>query len=259
MRYIFFLVLIFFCLSLNAQDLIIKANGEKIPCKVIEITPELIKFNKTSIKDGPLFSIYIAEVDTIVFSNGYKEVIDHSIKTEEDLNSDIFIDTRDGKEYKTIKIGKQTWFAENLAFETDNSWCYKKNDGYCDQYGRLYNFESAKSACPSGWHLHSDDEWMLLEIELGMVEGAQEFGWRGVSPGQGLLLKVGGGSGFEAKLAGYKNQGYWNLGEEAYFWTSSNYRNSKGYYVVRFLNKRASISREYKEATAGLSVRCIKD
>jgi len=260
MKQISIFVFLLLSISLNAQDLIKKTNGEEIPSKVIEITPELIKYKKTTIKDGPMYSIYITDVEMIIFADGNKEIFDHSL--DKNLNvesSDVFLDTRDNKNYKTVKIGKQIWFAENLAFEIENSWCYKKKEEYCEKFGRLYAYESAIKSCPSGWHLPTDEDWQELEIELGMIDAVEEFGWRGTSPGQGLLLKKGGGSGFEAKFAGYKADGFWDIDNATYFWTSSKYKNSKGYSWIRFLNNRASIKREYKINSAGLSVRCIKD
>jgi len=73
-----------------------------------------------------------------------------------------FTDYRDGKTYKTVRIGNQTWMAENLNFNNLNSWCNQ-----CETYGRLYNYEAALTSCPSGWHLPSDDEWSILMSNCG--------------------------------------------------------------------------------------------
>jgi uncharacterized protein (TIGR02145 family) len=73
-----------------------------------------------------------------------------------------FKDSRDGKKYKTVKIGKQTWMAENLNFETPNSYCYHNSLDSCSKYGRFYTWEDAMNACPVGFHLPSGSEWLDL-------------------------------------------------------------------------------------------------
>ena len=71
-------------------------------------------------------------------------------------------DARDGQTYKTVTLGDQTWLAQDLNYETDNSWCFQNDPANCETYGRLYNWEAAMNACPAGWHLPSDQEWSKL-------------------------------------------------------------------------------------------------
>jgi hypothetical protein len=81
-----------------------------------------------------------------------------------------FTDPRDGQTYATIKINSQTWFAENLNYVTSNSWSYNNDTANGNIYGRLYIWEAALTACPSGWSLPSDDQWKQMEMALGMSQ-----------------------------------------------------------------------------------------
>lgn len=72
------------------------------------------------------------------------------------------VDGRDHRMYKTIEIDSMTWFAENLRYVTDSSWCYNNDTTHCRDYGRLYRPDNAAKACPKGWHLPSAAEWKRL-------------------------------------------------------------------------------------------------
>jgi len=65
-------------------------------------------------------------------------------------------------------IGTQVWMTKNLNYApASGSWCYGNNTDSCAVYGRLYDWNTALTVAPSGWHLPNDAEWQILIGYLG--------------------------------------------------------------------------------------------
>lgn len=143
----------------------------------------------------------------------------------------VFLDVRDYNLYPLIKIGNQTWFAENFRYNAAGSFYNTNNPD--SRYGRLYDWNTALTACPSGWHLPTDAEWNTLEIALGLSarDAGLSLQYRGTH-GPGMKSTTGwnnngngdNSSDFNAFPAGnYRSGSYYNLGDYAYFWSASEY------------------------------------
>jgi len=176
-----------------------------------------------------------------------------------------FTDERDGQTYRTVKIGGKVWMAQNLNYKTDNSWCYNYDDDNGDKYGRLYTWDSAKIACPDGWHLPSSDEWDDLISTVGGFDKAgnrlkAKDGWKynydNYTPGDGNNKYR-----FSALPGGFRipRGGFDSIGSFGYWWTATecgydekSHNRDMGYdggYVIRGRS----------EKDFGFSVRCVSD
>ena len=126
----------------------------------------------------------------------------------------LLTDARDGKIYKTVTIGSQTWMAENLIYE-GGSFCFKKSADSCAKYGQLYVWYAAKNACPSGWHLPDTSEWRSLYLAMGNDPYTMQ------ATGQADWPKATDAYGFSALPAGYYCTESWYDGSSANFWSST--------------------------------------
>jgi uncharacterized protein (TIGR02145 family) len=176
----------------------------------------------------------------------------------------------DIESYRTKKIGTQTWMAENLDYAVEGSKCYNNDSLNCVKYGRLYNWATAMTVCPSGWHLPSTEDWETL-LEYVQTDNGNAFtsGENASIAGKYLKAKSGwneGGNGedkysFAALPGGYilaggsLNGGYYGI-----WWSSSEKDDKNAYYTGMGYNHDGSGAWDhYGKSSFSLSVRCVKD
>ncbi len=216
------------------------------------------------------FFLLIGIIVASVVITGCKK--DNITETPPDETTGTFTDSRDGKIYNWAKIGNQVWMTENFAFKnTTGSWAYNDDENYVSIYGYLYDWNTAMSVVPNGWHLPSDNEWKELEMYLGMSQSeANDDGYRGTDEGKKIKSTTGWDSngngtdeiGFSALPSGYRNTNgsYDALGLNGGWW-SSTVDNSTGWVVFR--NVDSSNDRIWRgddgSKEDGVSIRCIKD
>ncbi len=189
----------------------------------------------------------------ITMQESVKTENDREYRNQDDGSTNIFTDPRDGKKYKTVKIGNQVWMAENLNYSS--GFCYQKAETNCDRYGRLYTWRDALKAPPEGWHLPSREEWDTL---ISKLAGKGENPYDQIMPG--------GSSGFNVLFGGSLNgdYGYRGLDSDAAFWSSSGTTGfAFGCKVCRDdrkvkLTQSRQRSQDYYNPFC-FSVRCIKD
>jgi uncharacterized protein (TIGR02145 family) len=171
-----------------------------------------------------------------------------------------FTDPRDGKEYKTVKIGEQIWLAENLNYNAKGSECYENNPANCAKYGRLYNWETAKKSCPKGWHLPSKSEYGILDEAVGGEDVAgkklkAKSGWNNNGNGTndyGFSALPGGN--------GYSDGSFYYVGYDGSWWSASENESNSGIAYYRDMDyDDDSAYWSYGNKTLLFSVRCLQD
>ena len=198
----------------------------------------------------------------------------------------------DGNEYETVLIGTQCWTKTNLrvapagATDATSSGAYSYTEPYyyvkpgvdAATNGYYYNWEAAKLACPSGWHLPSDAEWNTLEATVSGSDWQESYvtatayrgshagklagdGWSSSStagaPGNAADANHNA-SGFSAVPGGYWLDGFYGAGFGAYFWSSTE-SGSNSAWNRGLTYGSAGVGRNYNYRGYGFSVRCLRD
>jgi len=187
-----------------------------------------------------------------------------------------------GETYQTVVIGTQTWFKRNLNYAAKGSKCDNgialtdENTETCDKYGRLYDWATAMTACPDGWHIPSFEEWGNLMqyantncrigedrcakagTKLKAANGWNSYDGVPVGTDDYGFSALPGGDGVDGELCDVGYSGYW--------WGSNEYNSDGkeniggGYGLVMNINFSeefvliGSLDKNYF-----FSVRCLKD
>jgi uncharacterized protein (TIGR02145 family) len=207
----------------------------------------------------------------------------------------------DGNVYKTVSIGSQIWMAGNLNTTHFNDgsvipdgtllgaisgqpeqklwFAYNDNLANADTFGRLYTWYAANNShkiCPSGWHVPTDNDWNVLEVNLGMSaldtsvigDGNNLIGgklketgtmhWRPYNTGATDEINFGALPG---GYRTYREKDFDYKGELAVFWTSTTSKVlGQDYAMSRQLwYMWQNISKMNDLKIYAFSIRCLKD
>lgn len=240
------------------------------------------------------------EIRALAVNHNYLEAEDFAYVAinNRDLTSSTLKDTRDGRNYRTIKIGSQWWMAENLAYlpkvnlpsnysskeplyyvngySGNNLNAAKTNSNYT-KYGVLYNWLAANEACPDGWHLPSDTDWEQLAQFISDQKGPYtkiDNDWHEVGrhlkttgtieDGDGLWFKEyisAEGTdlfGFSGLPGESYHRKFYVPGKYGVWWKSSIEKYGYARNVVLSYDD-SRFRLRYSNKERGLSVRCVKD
>ena len=199
--------------------------------------------------------------------------------------------------YYTQTIGNQIWMAENLRTKKFNNnsdiplitsntawaalttpgccWYNNSESTYKNTYGAMYNWYSVNTGnlCPTGWHVPTDNEWVILINFLGgeniaglKLKEAGTDHWIGTNTGTNESGFTALPGGFRASLQGafwphniiYSINDYVYNDREGLWWSSTGY-NSTFAEMVLIGNKVDKVVRLPEPNGSGISVRCIKN
>lgn len=175
-----------------------KKYGQSVRCIKGDPSTAAIKSSSSSEASS---SSQSSSSETSVSSSSVLLATPCKTEAEDNCEYGTLTDSRDGQTYKTVKIGNQTWMAENLNYAylqpTDSldssSFCYNDSLKYCEKYGRLYFWSAVmdsaatwsengkgcgygvvctptfpvRGVCPAGWHIPNRDELYELVLAVG--------------------------------------------------------------------------------------------
>ena len=186
-----------------------------------------------------------------------KKAKEEALKKFIAVGGNALTDSRDGKTYRIVKIGTQIWMAENLDYAAEGSKCYDNESANCEIYGHLYNWNTAKKSCPSGWHLPSKNEWEVLDKAVG----GQEVAGKNLKANSGWNYDGNGTDEFDfsALPGGHGNSdgGFFYVGGTGNWWSATDGGASLAY--LRGINSSSNVDGGYNYKSNLFSVRCVQN
>lgn len=165
----------------------------------------------------------------------------------------VFVDLRDGQEYKWIKVGEQIWMTQNLRYKDSvGCYAYQRRWKKASKEGYLYTWDTAQAVAPDGWHIPSEAEYLALFQQLGTTNNNRI-----------VFEQILENGNFNFENSGFYNSRKNNYLRSPRFWTSTYGFSMKKdtlytYFGIYFRGECAWVSFTGYNTDA-YSVRCIKD
>jgi uncharacterized protein (TIGR02145 family) len=206
--------------------------------------------------------------------------------------------TYEGQTYKTIQIGSQCWFKENLNVgtmvngsgdQTNNGiiekYCFGNHPDDCNIYGGLYQWNEVmgysttpgvQGICPIGWHLPTDNEFCTLATFIDPSVYCDVTGYFGIDGGGKMksigTIEAGTGLWHDPNAGATNTSGFTSLPggvrfDDAVFNYQGNvvgFQSSTEMYATtnwlwHMNDINAAVARDNYSKSYGWSVRCLKN
>ncbi len=237
-----------------------KTNGDGEIWLDIAVETSLDTFSQTMTNLIQDSLYYVKAFATNSYGTGFGEVLsfvtDGRAYGEPCAGIETVTDERDGSVYGTVQMGDQCWLNRNMNINIGSNTCYNNIPDNCLEYGRLYDWETAVYACPSGFRLPTLDEigWLRFEV-ADAVELKSSEGWFDGNNGTNI-------SGFNAKPGGFQidPDNYYHLTQRSVFWTSDEAVSGIWFALINYDDLKMDIDYTLNSwSEPAMPVRCIKD
>ena len=167
---------------------------------------------------------------------------------------------KEGNRY-SLKVfpDNNLWMTANLKLNIPGSFCYENLNGNCEQFGRLYTWQSAQEGCKllgEGWRLPSENEWHQLRKYYG------EFPDDSIQNRKKAytVLLYGGSSDFNAVLGGARRiSGEYARGQaHGFYWTATETGSSMAWFGNFAKGSQSLYIQKDGEKLMAISVRCVR-
>ena len=193
----------------------------------------------------------------------------------------------DGNIYNTITLGTQQWTKENLKttrFSNGDSiatfslpinndtisifqWSYNQDSLNIPVYGRLYTWYAVtdiRNVCPTGWHVPSEVEWVILANFLGGdTIASDKMKETGTTHWLSTSNMVTNSSGFTALPGGMRGNptGFNGITTKGAFWSSTSWGTMvfPRAYTFSLQSTSSALHQSVSVANCGFAIRCVKD
>lgn len=198
------------------------------------------------------------------------------------IKDSTLVDTRNNKTYRIRRLNNLWWMIDNLNYPMEGtlfkkniyigtgSYCYNDDPANCEKYGQLYDYPSAKIACPKGWRLPTKHEWKALNDNYKNCAPSIEGGIRNEAP---LYEPVGSGMGATNNInyleyeEGIDNIVYFGRDDTADYWCGADEENPNLKVMISVIVEmnRCAIDftsylpRDYLASFSLLSCRCVQE
>jgi len=191
--------------------------------------------------------------------------------------SPMYVDSRDMRRYYTTTVNGTEWFRQNLGWQGSGQG-YQNADAMSYIFGRYYTWEEARTACPPGWRLPTDEEWIALatpnggtlsksslDVDNAAASLMEDLSFNGKTMWEYWpSVKINNAAKFSAMPVGYAmvsdgSYKFRDYGNYTLFWTASETEDGeRGVYRYIYVDKNTLFRGTGDKQSLAASVRCVR-